>query len=75
MINTNMINPGTVRSKKQLYPDYTAEIEEINKNGISVSLLYKIIHKHRGNSLYNKKLYERYQALLEGVPIYSRKPR
>ena len=75
MINTNMINPGTVRSKKQLYPDYTAEIEEINKNGISVSLLYKIIHKHRGNSLYNKKLYERYQALLECVPIYSRKPR
>lgn len=31
MINTNMINPGTVRSKKQLYPDYTAEIEKLTR--------------------------------------------
>lgn len=65
----------SARSRIQLYPDYTAEISEINRSGISVDLLYKIIHKHKPNSEYNRKLYERYRGIKEGVPIYGRKPR
>ena len=65
----------SARSRIQLYPDYTAEIAEINRSGISVDLLYKIIHKHKPNSEYNRKLYERYRGIKEGVPIYGRKPR
>lgn len=63
------------RSERDLYPDYTAFIDEIEKNGISAGLLSKIINKHRYNSAYNKKLYKRYMGIEGGVPIYERKPR
>ena len=64
-----------MRKLKDLYPDYTAEIEELDKNGISEALLYKIISKHRENSKYNKKLDDRYKVVKEGVPILNRKSR
>ena len=71
----NMRNLLNVRSERELYPDYTAELEELNNHGLTVDLLHKIIHKHRENSLYNKKLYKRYEAVKEGVAIFKRKPR
>lgn len=64
-----------MRTKNDLYPDYTAEIEELNNNGISEALLQRIIYKHRFNSKYNHKLYDRYQILKEGVPIFQRESR
>ena len=60
------------RNKKQIYPDFTSYIAEIQDNGISVLLLQKIIQKHRENALYNKKLYDRYMAVAGGVPIFER---
>lgn len=64
-----------MRNKSQKYPKFNAEIEEIKKNGITTDLIQKIIDKHRANAEYNRELYERYQCLEEGVPIFSRKPR
>lgn len=64
-----------MRNKLNLYPDYKAEIKEIETNGVSTSLIEKIIKKHTLNATYNRNLYERYEALEEGVPIFSRRPR
>ena len=64
-----------VRSKKEKYPDYTAEIEELEKGGITDALLRRIIQKHRHNATYNKMLIDRYEVLAEGVPIFERTPR
>ena len=63
------------RRKDQKYPDYTAEIEAIEANGITDALLVRIVNKHLGNAECNKKLIERYEALEDGVPIFSRRPR
>lgn len=63
------------RKLYQLYPDYSAECRELNENGFSLDLLYKIINKHKNNSRYNRKLYERYMTVDESVPIMKRKPR
>ena len=63
------------RTKKELYPDYTAEIDYINKNGVDEFVLHKIITKHKGNALYNRKLYKRYMVLEGSVPIFKRQPR
>ncbi len=64
-----------LRTELELLPDFTAEIEEIRKNGISAELLVKIIQKHKPNADYNRKLYKRYMAIAEGVPIFSRTPK
>lgn len=63
------------RTRDELLPDFTAFIDEIDKNGIDPELLYKIINRHKANSLYNKKLWERYMAIRSGVPIFDREPR
>ena len=63
------------RNEMQLLPDFSSEIEEIRNNGISTSLLYKIITRHISNSDYNKQLYKRYMAIYGGVPIFDRQPR
>lgn len=64
-----------MRTLRDLYPDYTAEIEELDKNGISEGLLQRIIHKHRFNAKYNKGLDDRYKVVKEGVPIFGRRSR
>ena len=64
-----------MRSKAQKYPDYTAEIAEIEKNGISDALLNRIIWKHARNAAYNRDLIARYEALSDSVPIFLRQPR
>lgn len=64
----------TVRTELELLPEFTAELEEIRKNGISTDLLYKIIQKHLPNSIYNRQLYKRYMAIRDGVPIFDRQP-
>lgn len=63
------------RSKEQKYPDYTAEIEYIEKNGIDAAMMVRIIKKHRENALYNRALIDRYEALDGCVPIFQREPR
>ena len=63
------------RKENEMFPDFTAEIEAIEENGISSELLYKILQKHRLNSKYNRKLYDRYEAIEGGVPIFGRQPR
>lgn len=64
-----------MRSKLQKYPDYTAEIEVIEKSGITNELLNRIIQKHSHNAQCNRELIDRYEALIDGVPIFTRKPR
>jgi SPP1 family phage portal protein len=63
------------RESTQLLPKFTAEIEEIRKNGITVDLLEKIITKHSDNAIYNRHLYKRYMALTDELPIFKRQPR
>ena len=64
-----------MRKKIEKYPDYTAEIEAIEKDGISDKLLNRIIDKHRENANRSKELIARYETLADGVPIFERKPR
>ena len=64
-----------IRTKKEKYPDYTAEIEAIEAGGITDALLRRIIEKHRYNAERSRKLIDRYEALEEGVTIFERKPR
>lgn len=64
-----------MRSRKQKYPSYEAEIEAIEAGGITDELLNRIIHKHRENAAYSRELIERYECLEDGVPIFSRQPR
>lgn len=64
-----------MRSREQKYPDYTALIEAIDKGGINDELLRKIIEKHAKNAAHSLELLERYEALVEGVPIFNRKLR
>lgn len=65
----------SVRNRNELLPDFTAFVDEIDKNGISTELLNKIINRHRPNMLYNRHLWERYIAINGGVPIFDREPR
>lgn len=64
-----------MRNKISKYPDYSAEIETIENGGINEKLLVRIIEKHKENAAHNIKLIERYEALVEGVPIFKRQPR
>lgn len=62
------------RAEYELYPDFQAEIEAIDKNGISDGLLNHIINKHTANAEYNRKLHRRYEVLDGEVPIFLREP-
>ena len=64
-----------MRTTYDMYPNYAAEIEAIDRGGITVELLQHIISLHEGNSRYNKGLYERYETLQHAVPIFDRVPR
>ena len=57
------------------YPDYSAEIAEIRKNGITTELVNKIIDKHRLNAAHTKGLYNRYKTMDGYVPIFNRPQR
>lgn len=63
------------RTKMELLPEFSAELEEIRKSDITKDLLQKIIAKHKANAVYNRNLYERYMTLKESVPIFGRQPR
>ncbi len=73
-----------MRNKLELYPNYmseTAALDEISTGGvltgddIDLTFLYDIINKHKFNSKYNLKLYERYSNLHSSIPIFNRTPR
>ena len=64
-----------MRTKKQLYPDFSAEVEYLRENGVDQMILHKIIQKHRGNARYNRGLYKRYMVLDNSIPIFKRTPR
>ena len=63
------------RNINTIYPDYSAECRILNEDGFTLDLLYKIISKHKDNSAYNRKLYERYMTLEGAVPIMNRESR
>lgn len=67
------------RKIDELYPDFSAEVEEIEKNGITIDLLHKIIKKHEKNRECNRRLYERYMVVDrdsdDAVPIFGREVR
>lgn len=56
-----------------IYPNYTSEIEEIQKNGISEELINRIVRKHEFNSLHSRTLYGRYRTLENDIPIFKRR--
>ena len=64
-----------MRELQDLYPDFSAELDVLDKEGFSVELLQKIIKKHECNSRYNKKLHDRYNVVKEGLPILNRRSR
>ena len=64
-----------VRKYFELYPNFSPFLNEIRENGVSPSIIQKIIEKHSSNSAYNKKLYNRYMNILDSIPIFSRTPR
>lgn len=64
-----------MRTREQKYPSYEAEIEAIEKGGITDELLNRIIQKHSKNAERSRELIERYECLADGVPIFDRKPR
>lgn len=64
-----------IRTEYQLYPTFTAELQEIREHGITTELLHKIIQKHVNNANYNRHLYNRYRAIDGGVPIFGRQLR
>lgn len=63
-----------VRAEHELYPDFSAEIEEIDARGITDGLLNHIINKHSANRAFNWNLQKRYEVLAGKVPIFLRKP-
>lgn len=63
------------RLESEIYPDFQAEIEEIDANGMTDSLLNHIISKHSANREYNWSLHKRYEALQGKLPIFLREPR
>lgn len=63
------------RAEHELYPDFQAEIDAIDEEGISDALLNHIIDKHRANAAFNWNLHKRYQTLAGEVPIFQREPR
>lgn len=63
------------RNKRQYYPDLTAFVDEIEKNGITPVLLSKIIERHKPNARYNEALFNRYATMDGALPIQKRKPR
>ncbi len=63
------------RAEHELYPDFQAEIDAIDRDGISDGLLNHIINKHKANHAFNWNLHKRYQTLAGEVPIFTRKPR
>lgn len=64
-----------VRTGLEILPEFSAELKEIRKSGITAELLYKIIQKHQPNALYNRALFNRYIAIDGYVPIFQRQPR
>lgn len=64
-----------MRNILQDYPDYTAELEDIRENGLSVETLHQIILRHNGNSQRTRLLYDRYRTMDYAVPIFTRRPR
>lgn len=57
------------------YPDYSAEIQEIQDNGITPELLNRIIMRHQGCMRHMQQLYGRYRTEVDKVPIFTREPR
>lgn len=64
-----------MKNNSYRYPDYSAEIDAIKKDGITDFLLNRIIKKHKYNAAHSVELMERYKASEDGVPIFSRQPR
>lgn len=74
--NENIVaDYGSARAEWQLLPEFSAELAELRENGMTPTLLYNILQKHSNNSLYNRQLYKRYMATVNGVPIFMRQPR
>ena len=64
-----------MRTILENYPDYTAELEDIRENGLSLETLYRIINKHELNASRTRKLYDRYRSINYAVPIFNREAR
>lgn len=57
------------------YPDYSAEIDAIEGDGITEELLERIIRRHKGCMRHMRALYGRYRTEADRVPIFTREPR
>lgn len=57
------------------YPDYSAEIDAIESEGITEKLLERIIRRHQGCMNHMRRLYGRYRTEADKVPVFTREPR
>lgn len=57
------------------YPNYSAEMDEIERSGITLELLQRIIRRHQGCMKHMRNLYGRYCAESDKVPVFTREPR
>lgn len=64
-----------MREIYQNYPDFTAELEDLRNNGVSLETIKKIINKHSGNASRTRALYDRYKTMEHAVPIFGREAR
>ena len=70
-----MADKATGRQIIMEYPDYSAEIEAIEQNGITTELVERIIRRHQGCAVHMKSQYGRYQTKMEDIPVFNRIPR
>lgn len=64
-----------MRDESELYPDFTSEAEAIAGSGFTPELLDKIVSKFATCKGCMEKLYKRYEALKNVLPIMTREPR
>lgn len=65
----------SARQAMEFVPSFDCYVDEIQNNGITAEIIYKIIQRHRPNALYNQKLFARYIGVNGGIPIFDRTPR
>lgn len=64
-----------MRDESELYPDFTSEAEATLDSGFTPELLDKIVSKFATCKGCMEKLYKRYEALKNVLPIMTREPR
>lgn len=58
--------------REEFFPDYSAEIEAIEEEGITPGIIKSLLQKHAPKAEDMLRKYNRYRGTITGVPIYQR---